>query len=63
MYLEEIIKERTHALQKANHELRQLAYRDPLTGVGNRLMLDAWLTSKSPQLPITVMMIDLDHSS
>ena len=36
MYLEEIIKERTHALQKANHELRQLA-QDPLTGVGNRL--------------------------
>ena len=61
MYLEEIIKERTHALQKANHELRQLAYQDPLTGVGNRLMLDAWLTCKNPQLPITVMMIDLDH--
>lgn len=59
--LEEMIKERTQALQKANHELRQLAYQDPLTGVGNRLMLDAWLTCKNPKLPITVMMIDLDH--
>ena len=59
--LEEMIKERTQALQKANRELRQLAYQDPLTGVGNRLMLDAWLTCKNSQLPITVMMIDIDH--
>lgn len=59
--LEQLVKDRTHALERANSELRQLVYTDPLTGVGNRLMLDAWLRGKDPKLTITVMMIDLDH--
>lgn len=59
--LEQLVNERTQALERANSELRQLVYVDPLTGVGNRLMLDAWLRGKDPNVTITVMMIDLDH--
>ena len=59
--LEQLVKDRTQALEQANRELRHLVYTDPLTGIGNRLMLDTWLRGKNPQLKITVMMIDLDH--
>lgn len=59
--LEQLVSERTLALEKANAELKSMAFQDPLTGIGNRIMLDAWLNQQHPDAPITVMMLDLDH--
>jgi len=59
--LEQLVSERTLALEKANAELQSMAFQDPLTGIGNRIMLDAWLSQQHMDAPITVMMLDLDH--
>lgn len=59
--LEQLVSERTLALEKANAELKSMAFRDPLTGIGNRVMLEAWLSQQPMEAPITVLMLDLDH--
>ena len=59
--LEQLVSERTLALEKANAELQSMACQDPLTGIGNRIKLDTWLAQQPAESMITVMMLDLDH--
>lgn len=56
----------THELEKKTFEVGRLLYRDPLTGTGNRLALDAALTHVAEHkerydTPVTLLMLDLDH--
>ncbi len=64
--LEERIAERTAALEEANRRLNQLATEDSLTGVANRRAFDQgldreWLRCADRRLPLSVLMIDVDH--
>ncbi|SEG54701.1 sensor domain-containing diguanylate cyclase [Marinobacterium lutimaris] len=59
--LELLVAERTAALEIANQELKRVASRDPLTGVGNRMLFAEWLTLQKPATPLEVLMIDIDH--
>ncbi len=43
------------------HELEQQARTDPLTGVGNRLELEDLLRTDTVAVPLTAVMLDLDH--
>ena len=43
------------------HELEQRARTDPLTGVGNRLELEDLLRTDTVAVPLTAVMLDLDH--
>lgn len=38
-----------------------MAVIDPLTGTGNRFQLESWLADKAGDLPIAVLMLDIDH--
>jgi diguanylate cyclase (GGDEF)-like protein len=56
----------TYELEKKTAEVAHLLYRDPLTGTGNRLALDAALThvrshKERYDTPVTLLMLDLDH--
>lgn len=61
--LKEIINEKTNALKLANQALQDLAHKDSLTGLSNRLYLDKYIN----QLIInrvdtfSVLMMDMDH--
>lgn len=59
--LEHLVSERTEELANANRELQRMAVIDPLTGTGNRFQLESWLTDKAGDLPIAVLMLDIDH--
>lgn len=59
--LEYLVNERTQELANANRELQRLAKIDPLTGTGNRFLLEAWVAGRSRDLPISVLMLDIDH--
>jgi diguanylate cyclase (GGDEF)-like protein/PAS domain S-box-containing protein len=53
-------------LQEANQLLNQLTYMDGLTGVANRRYFDQtlekeWLTSTKTNLPVTLIMFDIDY--
>lgn len=53
-------------LASANIELSDLSSRDHLTGVANRRSLerfleDAWTNARAASLPISALMLDLDH--
>lgn len=63
--LEEKVRERTQALELANHKLEKLTVTDGLTGIRNRRYFDAFLESsmlaaKSEQFPIGLLLIDID---
>ncbi len=56
----------SHELEKANDELQKLANADGLTGLANRRIIDEYLEKETArsvrsELPIAVIMIDLDN--
>ena len=60
------VQERTAALQRANLRLEELSITDGLTGLYNRRYFDKQYMEKyskacTEQLPVAVMMIDIDH--
>jgi diguanylate cyclase (GGDEF)-like protein len=59
--LEGQVVERTAALARLNQELEELAKRDMLTGVGNRLRLDDWLVAQPEGNACVLVMLDVDH--
>lgn len=59
--LEGQVFERTAALARLNQELEELAKRDMLTGVGNRLRLDDWLVAQPEGNACVLVMLDVDH--
>ncbi|MBC2768908.1 sensor domain-containing diguanylate cyclase [Pusillimonas minor] len=64
--LEQTINERTAQLRGANEHLEQLARRDSLTGLLNRLaaterLKDEFLRYKRNSTPYAVLMLDIDH--
>lgn len=65
-WLEHEVQARTAELEEANKALRDLAVRDPLTGVANRRYLVDFLATelalaKRYGRPISVLFIDVDH--
>ena len=61
--LENIIDEKTKALELANQALQNLAHKDSLTGLSNRLFLDKYIKQliDNKVENVAVMMIDMDH--
>lgn len=59
--LERQVAERTAELAELNLELRELARKDALTGVGNRLHLEDWLAGQVLESSMAVVMLDIDH--
>ena len=64
--LEEKVKERTFALEKANQRLLQLNTIDQLTGIKNRRFFDANLQVELDralvsQSPLSLLVLDIDH--
>ena len=60
------VASRTEGLERTIGALRQQAARDPLTGLFNRRMLDAYLPEaiercKAEDRPLCLLMIDVDH--
>lgn len=65
-HLEHKISERTRELEVANRKLSELATEDSLTGVANRRALELglareWQRCGELRLPLSVVMIDVDH--
>lgn len=63
--LDSMVKERTLALEKANHKLHDISIRDGLTQLHNRRHFDQvykkiFADSYNSQHPVAVMMIDID---
>jgi diguanylate cyclase (GGDEF)-like protein len=66
MEAEAMLKRTETALQKANHQLQQLATMDGLTQIANRRRLDTWIGKEWRRLtrektPLSVIMCDIDH--
>lgn len=71
--LDSLVKKRTEALeeskrklQKANHALKQMAHKDPLTGLGNRRHYNEtidteWRRCLRNKKPIALMFVDMDY--
>ncbi len=61
--LKAIINEKTHALKLANEALQDLAHKDPLTGLSNRLFLDQYINEliENQISRFSVIMMDMDH--
>ncbi len=59
--LEQIVLERTEALESVVRELENIATKDQLTGLGNRLMLEQWLQTQSDEQELVSILVDLDH--
>ncbi len=64
--LEQLVTERTQALEAANRRLEELAHVDDLTAVANRRGLDSWLRQAwqrcgEHERPMALMIIDVDH--
>jgi len=59
--LEQLVQERTQELELAVEQLENLATRDQLTGLGNRVMLDQWLDIQKSDQKLVAILIDLDH--
>lgn len=63
--LEAKVKERTHALEQANHKLEKLTVTDGLTGIRNRRYFDVFLersmaTARDKQHTLALLLIDID---
>ncbi len=64
--LTDLVEARTRELAEANEALRRMSYIDSLTGVGNRRRFDElleteWRRSIRTHLPLSVILIDIDH--
>ena len=64
--LDEMVKERTTALEKANTKLHDISIKDGLTNLHNRRYFDRiyreiFTDSYNHQHPVSVMMIDIDY--
>lgn len=64
--LEQRVAERTEALAAANERLRELALRDPLTGLANRMAMrqhleQAWQRARRRQEMLALILLDLDE--
>lgn len=64
--LEEKVAERTARLEQLNKELQGLVDHDGLTGVANRrrgdaYLLESWSLLRRNGLPLSIIMIDIDH--
>lgn len=61
--LKATINEKTQALKLANQALQDLAHKDSLTGLSNRLFLDKYINDmiENRVNDIAAMMIDMDH--
>lgn len=65
-HLEDQVKQRTQALEKANIKLVELARKDSLTGISNRRVLDNVLTQEIRRAsrdatPIAFLLCDIDY--
>ncbi|KLV03895.1 diguanylate cyclase [Photobacterium aquae] len=64
--LEQRVAERTEALQIANKNLKMMSSQDALTKVANRRVfderfIDEWRRAERHQMPISLLIIDVDH--
>jgi diguanylate cyclase (GGDEF)-like protein len=64
--LEQLVAERTRALEAANRRLEELAHIDDLTSIANRRGLESWLRQAWQRCgeharPMALMIIDVDH--
>ncbi len=61
--LKVIINEKTHALKLANQALQDLAHKDSLTGLSNRLYLDKYINEliENRIARVAIIMMDMDH--
>jgi len=61
--LKAIINDKTQALKLANEALQDLAHKDPLTGLSNRLYLDQYINEliENQVSQLSVIMMDMDH--
>jgi diguanylate cyclase (GGDEF)-like protein len=64
--LEELVRQRTLALEQANHELAALARLDSLTGLANRRVFaerlgQEWLRAARRHEELAVILVDVDH--
>ncbi len=64
--LEELVEERTHALEEANATLEALSNTDGLTGIANRRAFDCrldqeWRRGQRTGRPLALLMLDLDN--
>jgi predicted ATPase/predicted signal transduction protein with EAL and GGDEF domain/tRNA A-37 threonylcarbamoyl transferase component Bud32 len=65
-HLEDLVKERTRELEKANEQIRALAYQDGLTGLPNRRLFNEHLgkvlaRSRRKGTEFAVLFIDIDN--
>lgn len=59
-------KKTEQALQQARRELEELSFKDGLTGVANRRMLDTvlsrdWESARRHHKPMSLLLLDIDH--
>ncbi|MFM7753950.1 MAG: diguanylate cyclase, partial [Cyanobium sp.] len=64
--LEQLVLQRTEALELANRQLTQLAGEDPLTGLGNRRSFEealnrAWGLARRQRQSLALAFVDVDH--
>jgi diguanylate cyclase (GGDEF)-like protein len=64
--VEKQLRESQELLQEANIRLEQMVRSDALTGLGNRRLFDErfrrdWTLSRSVGVPLSLLMIDIDH--
>jgi diguanylate cyclase (GGDEF)-like protein len=64
--LETLVDQRTSDLRQANARLEQLSLQDPLTGLGNRRLLDGemprlWSHHQRHRVSLALVMADVDH--
>lgn len=64
--LEQRVAERTHALERSNRQLYEMAYHDPLTHLPNRARFnehaaDALHNARCHSLKMALLLLDIDH--
>lgn len=64
--LEQLVQQRTEALERANRQLTQLAGEDSLTGLANRRSFEqalarAWGMARRGRESLALVMVDVDH--